>query len=542
MKIKNLSNSSSFLRSNSINNLSNSSSQQTIRISEIDPLYSELTENGLLETSFLNPEGSQFPFASKQISIGRLGNFIGNNQTHENLLTNDKTIIGAINELHNSGGGGLSLPNWAGPHNSICRGNWLGPLNPESPFYSEENYKYPQQLQMIRNGTFDDIYIGDFWSDDPDHNSAETPAWRVAAINYYQKSITGNSIIYSPHVVVVPDYPLLSNAPMNYQFSYSSFKPQSRDYYTGGMDGEGCGEAYTWMRGYCDKYEEFTITNGETAFDTSRNYDTIARVIVLDQNNQVYHGNYKFKPRKRLTTGLRQLNGITITSNHFCDPETGLQDLTPLPNGFKIQIYYKVKNTNIKVNNYDASSNWNAFYYQGLPECEKIISNLFGANNLMTFPVNLKNGKIQYHNHMTNDNNYDNYEMNSLNTKVELMSECQLFGHRTLSSDLKFLSNYSCTTSPYNEYHKEFIGYNQNMESIFPLFQYVPDLTRNECSYWLRDLVDDKSWDGTGYNLVKGSDTFLHISNQGTLMPIRSMPARGWTIGPIGVRPYFCIY
>ena len=75
----------------------------------------------------------------------------------------------------------------AGAHNSIFRGKNLG----STPDYAN-----------IANGTFKDMYIGDYW----EINGIN---WRIAAFNYY--SNTGDTLVPGNHVVIVPDESLYSH-------------------------------------------------------------------------------------------------------------------------------------------------------------------------------------------------------------------------------------------------------------------------------------------------------------------------------------------
>lgn len=77
----------------------------------------------------------------------------------------------------------ITPPN-AGAHNSIFRGKYLG-----SSFTSA-------QKSAISNGTFDDLYVGDYWT----INSIN---WRIVDINYFIKA--GSTQVTTPHLVIMPD-------------------------------------------------------------------------------------------------------------------------------------------------------------------------------------------------------------------------------------------------------------------------------------------------------------------------------------------------
>ncbi len=83
--------------------------------------------------------------------------------------------------------------NNAGAHNAIYRGKYLG------------NYLTDEQSAAITAGTFEDLYIGDYWT----INSVN---WRIAAFDYYYKC--GDTSCTTHHVVIVPDT-VLSTSQMN---------------------------------------------------------------------------------------------------------------------------------------------------------------------------------------------------------------------------------------------------------------------------------------------------------------------------------------
>lgn len=81
----------------------------------------------------------------------------------------------------------------AGAHNAIYRGKFLG------------NSATDEQYAAISAGTFDDLYIGDYWT-------IGGVNYRMAAFDYYLNS--GDTACITHHVVIVPDT-CLYNAPMN---------------------------------------------------------------------------------------------------------------------------------------------------------------------------------------------------------------------------------------------------------------------------------------------------------------------------------------
>lgn len=81
----------------------------------------------------------------------------------------------------------------AGAHNAIYRGKFLG------------NRVTEEQYAAISAGTFDDLYIGDYWT-------IGGVNYRIAAFDYYLNS--GDTACTTHHVVLVPDT-CLYNAAMN---------------------------------------------------------------------------------------------------------------------------------------------------------------------------------------------------------------------------------------------------------------------------------------------------------------------------------------
>ena len=76
------------------------------------------------------------------------------------------------------------LVNNAGAHNSVYRGVSLGTSVSAA------------QWTAISNGTFEDMYIGDYWT-------IGDVVWRIAAFDYYLT--TGDTACNTHHVVIVPD-------------------------------------------------------------------------------------------------------------------------------------------------------------------------------------------------------------------------------------------------------------------------------------------------------------------------------------------------
>ena len=104
--------------------------------------------------------------------------------TATTLNTRTKCFVGTV--------GGYYEPHVAAVHNSIYRGKNLGTRPSDA------------QIAAIRNGTYDDIYVGDFWYD-----SASKCKYYVAHCGYYLHIGYNNTdsadYFYKPHVTVIDD-------------------------------------------------------------------------------------------------------------------------------------------------------------------------------------------------------------------------------------------------------------------------------------------------------------------------------------------------
>lgn len=81
--------------------------------------------------------------------------------------------------------------NNAGAHNAIYRGKNLGTSVTTA------------QYNAIKAGTFDDLYIGDYWV-------INGVTWRIAAFDYYLRC--GDTDLITHHAVIVPDSSLYNHA------------------------------------------------------------------------------------------------------------------------------------------------------------------------------------------------------------------------------------------------------------------------------------------------------------------------------------------
>ena len=132
----------------------------------------------------------------------------------ENADTNLQTKIDNLVKILNGTGPGF--------HSSIYRGKYLG------------NTYTDKQKQAIANGSFDDLFVGDYWT-------INGVNWRIADFDYYYN--IGDTNFTKHHVVIVPDTVL-----------YSA-KINSEDITTGAYTGS---EMYTT-----------NLDNARTAFDNA---------------------------------------------------------------------------------------------------------------------------------------------------------------------------------------------------------------------------------------------------------------------------------
>lgn len=121
-----------------------------------------------------------------EIGADDIGAVPSTRKVNEKALTTDITLTAADV-------GALPIVNNAGAHNAIYRGKNLG------------TSVTAEQYAAIAAGTFDDLYIGDYWT-------IVGVVYRIAAFDYYLRC--GDRALTTHHVVIVPDSNLY-NAQMN---------------------------------------------------------------------------------------------------------------------------------------------------------------------------------------------------------------------------------------------------------------------------------------------------------------------------------------
>lgn len=147
----------------------------------------------------------------------------------------------------------LAMTNNAGFHNSIFRGKYLGT--------SVTSTQYSQ----ISAGTFDDLYIGDYWT----INSVN---WRIAGFDYWYNR--GDIACTTHHIVIVPDANLLNyDGSTTHWFNATDTTSGAyvgSDWYTGNNSNTGCSQVTTIINNAFGsahilthrEYLANTVTNG----------------------------------------------------------------------------------------------------------------------------------------------------------------------------------------------------------------------------------------------------------------------------------------
>ena len=124
--------------------------------------------------------------------------------------------VGVVGHSQFYAGADLGNQN-AGFHNSLYRGKKLGTS------VSAEQYA------QISAGTFDDMFIGDYWE-------INSVIWRIAAFDYWYN--TGDTACETHHVVIVPDTCLVASCKMN-NSNITTGAYIGSDFYTGANSNTG---------------------------------------------------------------------------------------------------------------------------------------------------------------------------------------------------------------------------------------------------------------------------------------------------------------
>lgn len=139
--------------------------------------YTDAVWDGLKKYKQINNSDGTISFEDVTEYTNKENSFFGAkdaNQMNETL----NSIYSAVDLI--------SGYNNAGNHNSIYRGKYLG------------NSITNEQYAHIADGTFLDLYVGDYWT-------INNVNYRIAAFNYFINTSQNLTYLTTPHVVIVPD-------------------------------------------------------------------------------------------------------------------------------------------------------------------------------------------------------------------------------------------------------------------------------------------------------------------------------------------------
>lgn len=149
--------------------------------------------------------------ANKRLSLSTLSDWVLGkivDKVFDKLQTNDKTILGAINELNDIVG-----YDHAAAHNAIYRGKNLG-----TQFTAEMSAN-------IKNGSFKDMYCGDYLV-------INGTTYRFMDFDYLYK--IGDTSLDAHHILVVPDAPMYNHVMNDTNTTEGGYV--SSKMYTSGLD------------------------------------------------------------------------------------------------------------------------------------------------------------------------------------------------------------------------------------------------------------------------------------------------------------------
>lgn len=535
-------------------------SKNTIRTSEL-PLEEGIpTGEELVEVSAINTENNISTFVSKKSTLANIGSWIFNHMSFSNLLTNNKTVVGAINEIKNNGSTIVAEPN-AGAHNAIYRGECLGTAPTAA------------QYAAIDNGSFDDMFIGDYWYD-----PNEGIHWRIAGFNYYQGTgEVDQTYVTINHVVIMPDECIIEDT---YENSLGDTLPtimlSNKGYpSTGNVAANNSYNFYTYssMRGYRYCQETFTV-DYEPALGEKHEFTynlqhvpatspvILARMNVPKTDGTLVPGIIKWTPTSYGENENNLGTGYVKTCSYYYEVGysaynryyyiasdlitlSGNVDKDPTPTRYDYQtetrpyIPYLPSGTEITVDYFYYDEDYGA-----LNKAQDIVIEKFGNNHILDLPL-IFDGKA--------------YNIPT-NTKVNLPTAECIFGHSALSNFdeygiIEYYEQAVLSYSPTPEMRptdgseptswRNVASFGKNYEIYkLPLFLYNPALIRNGYGYWLRNVYSDTKL-RTGYGV--GTDVGIAYDNYTTRFI--AVDATGIQVADTdygqrlgtGVRPIFCI-
>ena len=543
----------------------------TIRTSELPLEVGIPTGEELIEISTVNTENNISAFASKKTSLSNMGKWIFNHMPFFNLKTNNKTIVGAINEIKNSGGSSISAEPNAGAHNAIYRGECLG-TTPTAAQYA-----------AIDNGSFDDMFIGDYWYD-----PNEGIHWRIAGFNYYQGTGTTNTHrVLTNHVVIIPDECIIGDTYTDLNNNVQPTVITEQGF--GGHLGE---YPHSLARGYKVATETFIVNQEPSSMGTDCimsiplqhipmyegrpmsfyvqsyvmavvecniidsegiahpsyvrwNID-ITNANIEDPNNPghgIIYLNSKYTGRTyqgQISTYYQRSQYSILYSESDLDPFRLVSAteryayILYFPIGTEVTIYYMYHDENIGC----------------LNKAKDIIKNKFGSNHIMQ--------------RYTSFADYQGTEYKSHFFDVELPTSEMIFGHSAMTgpngeynqfegSEMKAASGRPALLSPtsyspyitYRGHYTETDYVNTQSGSAIsydlnrlPLFFYNPSLIHIGYGYWLKNMYSFSNISSNfGFHLNECKNYFIAIDASGTQVGDIACIQRLNT----GIRPVFCL-
>ena len=496
-----------------------------MKISEFEQLNSEQMNSS--ETIEISQEEDGI-LKSKRNPLSRLGNWINNTFNFNTLQTYNKNLVDGINEKRE-----IRVGYYGGPaHNSVYRGKWLGTAPTEA------------QLDAIENGSFDDLYIGDFWSNSSDPTSNEI-RWRIAGFNYFHNVGLHNEVLRN-HAVIIPDTTLVQSAPS-----------RSSNFYITQM-----GYKYNGIRGYSGSYG-YIGGSGSSAYinnDTIHNIDTIPDYVSLvyisgftiyDSNDQVIqsgaygafpivdYGEDPENPKKGYikfsSSNFMPLSNITIPKSQW-GPKT---------------FEYWLQNLKWYYCKYSGRG--------GLIEAKQIIFNTFGEEHVMKHETPLTYLKLT-----TNVNPYIpelSIQKEWTEVTVELPTMNMIVGNSSIScySENK-IEEYSFEISkPDNK--PQYLNTNQKIynqirlpknvgspgflnnhelgyanSNQLPLFLYDPALIHPGYNYWFQNICWHDDW-----SFFNNQGFSEHVESSFCMMDYWGRLTGWYGDAQQGLRPYFCL-
>lgn len=477
-----------------------------VKISDL-PAVEEITVSGQenMEIAAPTPEGSEYPYVSRRLTFSRFGNWLGNIFNFNQLETDAKTLVGAINEVNDSGGGGSfwdTIPNNAGAHNAIYRGKNLGdPAN--------------INWDTIDSGEFEDMFIGDYW-EIYDELTEQTITWRIAAFDYYRG--IGAQHNFAHHITVIPDQNIIHSLA-----NIKIFENKGASALNGYM--------YSNIKGY-KVYKnsftpsDFTYNNIDKRWEVDTGHNLQNSVLYLNvdgdirpnthsdlsfSNGILYKSDSTGSNPPQFTTAIlayrykndsdKQVitetftNADVLTSDWSSQYNTrGYIKLGHMPISEDNNSILEVLVDGVSVNystalrGYYLSSNTSGSYmkdaqtiqvtyeygnnYGGINQASRIIERAFGLNTHIMQTSKMLTGR-RY-------NSLGYFEYNYIISDIDLPSEQQIMGNRTIGTEDNW--------TDYGDNLAAKTNHEQTGESSqLPLFALNPSLRCNREGYWLKD-------------------------------------------------------